>query len=56
MVITGWNDPEDNEHAPNEHFSLENFRKGMITTAAFMYGLAYEKQPENAISVANDTT
>jgi len=56
IVITGWNDPEDNEHAPNEHFSLENFRKGMITTAAFMYGLADSKKRETTISVANDTT
>jgi acetylornithine deacetylase/succinyl-diaminopimelate desuccinylase-like protein len=40
IVLTGWGDPGDGEHAPNEHFSIENFRRGAIATAALMYELA----------------
>ncbi len=52
IVITGWNDPEDHEHGPDEHFSLENFRKGMITTTAFMYGLAEAGKPQVTVGIA----
>jgi acetylornithine deacetylase/succinyl-diaminopimelate desuccinylase-like protein len=40
IIVTGWGDPGDGEHSPNEHFSLENYRKGIIATAAIMYELA----------------
>lgn len=58
IVITGWNDPEDHEHGPDEHFSLENFRKGMIATAAFIYGLGGIGKPQSppGISLENSVT
>lgn len=45
IIVTGWGDPGDGEHSPNEHFSLENYRRGIIATAAIMYELAREKPP-----------
>ena len=55
IVITGWSDPEDNEHAPNERLKLENFRKGMITTVAFMYGLARAMDPKAILKITQST-
>ncbi|MGA9140996.1 MAG: M20/M25/M40 family metallo-hydrolase [Methanocella sp.] len=46
IVTTGWGDPGDGEHSPNEHISLENYRKGIIATAAIMYELARVKKHE----------
>ena len=43
IVITGWGDPGDGEHAPDEHFSLENYRRGIIATADLLYELAKAK-------------
>jgi acetylornithine deacetylase/succinyl-diaminopimelate desuccinylase-like protein len=45
IIATGWGDPGDGEHAPNEHFSIENYRRGIIATAATMYELARMKKP-----------
>lgn len=33
VVLTGLGLPEDNIHAPNEHFGLERFKKGFLITA-----------------------
>jgi acetylornithine deacetylase/succinyl-diaminopimelate desuccinylase-like protein len=49
IVVTGWGDPGDGEHAPNEHFSIDNYRKGIIATMAIMYEFAND-------SNAKDTT
>jgi acetylornithine deacetylase/succinyl-diaminopimelate desuccinylase-like protein len=40
IVVTGWGNPGDGEHAPNEHFSLENYRRGIIATADLLYELS----------------
>jgi acetylornithine deacetylase/succinyl-diaminopimelate desuccinylase-like protein len=44
VIVTGWGDPGDGEHSPNEHFSLENYRRGIIATAAIIYELARAKK------------
>lgn len=44
IIVTGWGDPGAGEHSPNEHFSLENYRCGIIATAAIMYELASAKK------------
>ena len=46
IVTTGWGDPGDGEHSPDEHISIENYRKGIIATAAIMYELARAKKRE----------
>lgn len=38
-VLMGFGLNEENFHAPNEHFHLENFRKGLIALVDFMYGV-----------------
>ncbi|OPY26452.1 MAG: hypothetical protein A4E28_02499 [Methanocella sp. PtaU1.Bin125] len=43
IVITGWGDPGDGEHSSDEHFSIENYRRGIVATAAIMYELAIIK-------------
>ncbi|MDI6896170.1 dipeptidase [Methanocella conradii] len=40
ILMLGWGDPGDQLHSPNEHFSLENFRRGTIAAASLIYGLA----------------
>lgn len=45
ILMLGWGDPDDALHSPNEHFSLENFRKGSLAAAALLYGLANAKKP-----------
>jgi len=45
IVITGWGDPGAGEHSPNEHFSLDNYRRGIIATAGLLYELAKMKKP-----------
>jgi acetylornithine deacetylase/succinyl-diaminopimelate desuccinylase-like protein len=47
VIVTGWGDPGDGEHSPNEHFSLENYRRGIIATAAIMYELARDKNRQS---------
>jgi acetylornithine deacetylase/succinyl-diaminopimelate desuccinylase-like protein len=37
IIVTGWGDPGDGEHSPDEHFSLENYRRGIIAAASIMY-------------------
>jgi acetylornithine deacetylase/succinyl-diaminopimelate desuccinylase-like protein len=39
VLLIGWADPEDGEHSPNEHFSLDNFYRGTLAVAALMYDL-----------------
>ncbi|CAJ35427.1 putative peptidase (M20 family), C-terminal fragment [Methanocella arvoryzae MRE50] len=46
ILMMGWSSPEDGAHAPNEHFSLEDFDRGMKTVAALLYGLAQLKESE----------
>jgi acetylornithine deacetylase/succinyl-diaminopimelate desuccinylase-like protein len=43
IIITGWGDPDEGEHSPNEHFSLDNFRRGIVTSAALFYEFARKK-------------
>ncbi len=40
ILMLGWGNPGDLLHAPNEHFSLENYRKGTLAVAALIYELA----------------
>ncbi len=40
ILMLGWGNPGDLLHAPNEHFSLENYRKGTLSVAALIYGLS----------------
>jgi len=35
-VLMGFGSPEDNLHGPNERFSLRNFRRAILTSAAFL--------------------
>ncbi|CAI6082996.1 Succinyl-diaminopimelate desuccinylase [Paenibacillus sp. JJ-100] len=39
-VLMGFGLPDENLHAPNEHFNLENFDKGLLTVVEFMKSLA----------------
>ncbi len=42
-IMMGFGLPNDNKHAPNEYFELENFYKGILTSIAFINNL----NPEN---------
>jgi len=39
IVLMGFGLPDENLHAPNEHFNLENFDKGMETLVHYWYSL-----------------
>ena len=39
-VLLGFGLPDENAHAPNEHFHLENFDRGLRTMTAFWHRLA----------------
>jgi acetylornithine deacetylase/succinyl-diaminopimelate desuccinylase-like protein len=39
VVLMGFGLPDENFHAPNEHFHLENFDKGMVTLCHYWYEL-----------------
>jgi len=39
-VLLGFGLPDENAHSPDEHMSLENFHKGIITTSIFYNELA----------------
>lgn len=39
VVLMGFGLPEENFHAPNEHFHLENFDKGMLTLCHYWFEL-----------------
>ena len=39
ILITGWGSPTDNLHAPNEHFHLDDFYRGIETVARLLYRL-----------------
>ena len=47
ILMMGWANPEDGAHAPDEHFSLEDFDRGARTVAALLYGLARAKRIRN---------
>jgi acetylornithine deacetylase/succinyl-diaminopimelate desuccinylase-like protein len=36
VVLMGFGLPDENLHAPNEHFNLENFDKGILTVCSFL--------------------
>ncbi|MDQ0114882.1 dipeptidase [Paenibacillus harenae] len=36
VVMMGFGLPDENLHAPNEHFNLDNFDKGLLTIVAFL--------------------
>ncbi|MGO4543634.1 dipeptidase [Paenibacillus sp. 2TAB23] len=36
VVMMGFGLPDENLHAPNEHFNLENFDKGLLTIVSFL--------------------
>ncbi|MET3940195.1 acetylornithine deacetylase/succinyl-diaminopimelate desuccinylase-like protein [Paenibacillus sp. PvP094] len=38
-VMMGFGLPDENLHAPNEHFNLENFDKGLLTIVQFLKSL-----------------
>ncbi|GAA3405274.1 dipeptidase [Paenibacillus hodogayensis] len=40
VVLMGFGLPTENLHAPNEHFHLENFDKGLLTIVTFLRRLA----------------
>lgn len=40
VVLLGFSLDSENFHAPNEHFHLENFYKGMETICEYWYELA----------------
>lgn len=44
ILMLGWGDPGDALHSPNEHFSLDNFRKGTVAVAALLYELSKVKK------------
>lgn len=50
IIITGWGDPDDGEHSPNEHFSLNNFHRGIVTAAALIYEFARIRKPSQGAS------
>ncbi|MYL54300.1 dipeptidase [Pontibacillus yanchengensis] len=39
VVLMGFGLPSENLHAPNEHFHLENFTKGIETVTEYLYSL-----------------
>ncbi len=43
VLLLGWGQDDDNLHAPNEKFSLLNFRRGMLASAQLMHLLGEEK-------------
>jgi acetylornithine deacetylase/succinyl-diaminopimelate desuccinylase-like protein len=36
VVLMGFGLPDENLHAPNEHFHLDNFHKGLLTIVEFL--------------------
>lgn len=43
VLLIGWGNPEDCEHSPNEHFSLNDFYRGTLAVTALMYELGERK-------------
>ncbi len=43
VIMMGFGLPDDNLHAPNEKFSLDNFYRGINTSIHFMRGLASQE-------------
>jgi acetylornithine deacetylase/succinyl-diaminopimelate desuccinylase-like protein len=39
ILLLGWGSPDDGAHSPNERFSLEDFHRGILSTAALCYDL-----------------
>lgn len=44
VVMMGFGLPDENFHAPNEHFSLENFDKGLRVLCYYWNGIAHAMQ------------
>jgi acetylornithine deacetylase/succinyl-diaminopimelate desuccinylase-like protein len=40
VVMMGFGLNTDNLHAPNEHFSLDHFKRGIQTSIHFIYNIA----------------
>ncbi|WP_445506375.1 dipeptidase [Niallia sp. 03190] len=40
IVLMGFGLPDENFHAPNEHFHLENYDKGLLTICTYWYELS----------------
>ncbi len=40
VLLIGWGQDDDNLHAPNEKFSLENFRRGILASARIISEIA----------------
>jgi acetylornithine deacetylase/succinyl-diaminopimelate desuccinylase-like protein len=43
VVLMGFGLPDENFHAPDEHFNLENFDKGLLTICQFWHEVASMK-------------
>ena len=52
ILMLGWGDPGDALHSPNEHFSLDNFRKGTVAVAALLYELSKVKKPVKPLPIS----
>ncbi len=39
ILLLGWASPDDGAHSPNERMSIEDFQRGIMTSAALLYGL-----------------
>ncbi len=52
ILMLGWGDPGDSLHSPNEHFSLENFRRGTLAVTALIYELSKVKKTVKPLPVS----
>ncbi|HEY3422497.1 MAG TPA: dipeptidase [Methanocellaceae archaeon] len=53
ILMLGWGDPGDALHSPNEHFSLDNFRRGTVAVAALLYELSKVKKPVKPLPISH---
>jgi acetylornithine deacetylase/succinyl-diaminopimelate desuccinylase-like protein len=49
VVLMGFGLPDDTVHAPNEKFSLSQFRKGMQTVTDFLGRLHHGESPDKSM-------
>ena len=47
-LLLGWGQNDDNLHAPNERFSLEDFHGGIVASVALWEELAQTAQPNRS--------